>query len=177
MPIHIEQVLAKEAHWNAEVQRLRKQLAAAEEQANRFRNCADVCQEIEEAGSQQETDGPASPTAAASDTADGRPKFRRIMDMALDLLKAAGRPIPTGDLLAQMEQRGLDVGGQNHVSTLSSYLSRDKKQQVISSRLGWRLVEWGDDTPPSVHPKRQRRPRNSHQTKKAPQDQQDRTAV
>ena len=163
LPVSIEQAVAD--------------LAKVEKQASALRTYIDTARKYAEAGSKQETDGPASTTAAASDAADGRPKYRQIMDMAVDLIRAAGRPIPTGELLVQMEQRGLAVGGQGNVSTLSSCLSRDKKQQVTSSKLGWKLAEWGDDTPPSVRPKRQRQPRNSRQTKKAAQDQQGGTAT
>ena len=173
----IEQAAADLVHVDAEAQRTRNQLASFEEQASQLRRYIDLARKYAEAKAKQETVEPASPTASTSNMADGRPKFRQVMDMALDLLKAAGRPTPTGDLLAQMKQRDLDVGGQNHVSTLSSYLSRNKKQQVISSKLGWKLVEWGDDTPPTVRPKRQRRPRNSRRTNKATQDQQDGTVI
>ena len=147
--------------------------AEIKERANLLRGYLILEREFEKAKSKQQTDEQASTTAAASDTADGRPKYRRILEMAVDLIRAAGRPVPTGELLAQMEQRGLDVGGKGHVSALSSYLSRDEKQQVTSSKLGWKLVERGDDPPPSIRPKRQRRPRNSRRTKKAVQDQQD----
>ena len=177
----INQALADLAHLDARAQRVREQLAEQlaeiDEEATPLRGFVTVAHKYLNSGLEQETHVPASTTAAASDAADGRPKYRQIMDMAVDLIRAAGRPIPTGELLVQMEQRGLAVGGQGNVSTLSSCLSRDKKQQVTSSKLGWKLAEWGDDTPPSVRPKRQRQPRNSRQTKKAAQDQQGGTAT
>ena len=73
--------------------------------------------------------------------------------MAVDLIRAKGRPIPTRDLLVQMEQHGLTVKGQNPVTNLSGFLTRDKKRLVINRKLGWRLVEWGGDTPPDDRPK------------------------
>ena len=141
MPVHIEQVLAKLAHWNAEAQRLHKQLTEAEEQANRFRNYVDVHREIEEAGSKQEPDVPASTTVSVSDTADGRTLTRRVTDMAVDLIRAKGRPIRTRDLLVQMEQQGLIVGGQNRVTNLSGILTRDKKRLVVNRKL---VGDWRD---------------------------------
>ena len=177
----IDQALADLANLDAKAQRVREQLAdqlaRIDEEATQLRIFVSVLRKYVNAGLEQQTDGPAPPTAPTSDTADARPKYRRIMDMAVDLIRTAGRPVPTGELLAQMEQRGLDVGGKSHASTLSSYLSRDEKQQVTSSKLGWKLVEWGDDPPPNVRPKRQRRPRNGRQTRKAAQDQQGGTAT
>lgn len=157
LPLSIEQAVAD--------------LTKIEARASKIRAYIDMAREYAEAKPKQETDGPASTTASTSDTSNGRSKTRRAMDMAVDLIRAAGRPISTNDLLAQMERQGMILGGQKPTATLSNLLSRDKKRQVTSSKLGWKLVEWGDDPPPSVRPKRQRQPRNSQPTKKAVQDQ------
>ena len=147
-------------------------LTKLEARASKTRAYIDMAREYAEAKPKQETDGPASTTAFTSDTSNGRSKTRRAMNMVVDLIRTAGRPISTNDLLAQMEQQGMILGGQSRKATLSNLLSRDQKRVVTSSKLGWRLVEWGDDPPDPVRPKRQRRPRNSRRTKKAAQDQQ-----
>ena len=157
LPISIEQAVAD--------------LTKLEVRANKIRAYIDMAREYAEAKPKRETDEPASTTASTSDTSNGRSKTRRAMDMVVDLIRAAGRPVSTKDLLAQMEQQGMVLGGQNPAATLSNLLSRDQKRVVTTSKLGWKLVEWGDDPQPSDRPKRQRRPRNSQRTKKAAQDQ------
>ena len=144
----IEQALAELKHLDAESQHLRDQLAKNDERTSRLRIFVDVGQEFVDAGSKQGADGPATTPTSTSDASDSRTLTRRITDAVVDLIRAKGRPIRTRDLLAQIEQRGLDVGGKNPVATLSSCLSRDKKRLVNNRKLGWRLVEWGGDRPP-----------------------------
>ena len=146
--MYIEQVLADLAHLDARAQRARDQLAEIDEEATLLRAYVTVVRKYASAGSKQETNGPVSTTASTCDTADGRSKSRRITDLAVHLITAKGRPIRTRDLLPQMEQHGLPMGGQNPVATLSGFLCRDKKRLVNNRKLGWRLVEWGGDTPP-----------------------------
>ena len=182
--VSIEQAIADLAHLDAESQRFRDQRAEIdnrqaeiEEQARRLRTYVDVARKYAEVRSRQATDVPTSTTAAASDTADGRSKSRRITDLAVDLIAAKGRPIRTRDLLPWMEKHGLPMGGRSSVATLSGFLCRDKKRLVNNRKLGWRLVEWGGDTPPNDPPRRQMRTRDRQQTKKAAQGQQDGTAT
>ena len=153
LPVSTEQALAELEHLDAESQRVRNQQAKIDERIRRLRTYVAVDQEFAEARSKQETDEPASTAASTSDTSNGKTLSRRTTDMAVDLIRAKGQPIHTRDLLAQMEQHGLTVGGQDHVATLSSYLSRAKEHLVNNRRLGWRLVEWGGDTPPNGPPK------------------------
>ncbi len=173
-----EQAVAADlTRLDAENQRLRDQLAENEEEISQLRTYLVVERKYEKVRSKQETNGPAPTTVSTSDTSNGKSKTRRATDMAVDLIKAKGQPIHTRDLLPQMEQRGLTVGGRNPVATLSGYLCRDEKRLVNNRKLGWKLVEWGDDTPASVRPRRQRRYRDSRQTKKTAQDQQGGTAT
>lgn len=129
-------------------------LAKIEQQASQLRTYIDVARKYAKARSEEGTVEPTSTAASTFDTSNGRSMSRRITDMAVGLIRATGRPISTRDLLAQMEQQGLIVGGQNRAATLSNLLSRDKKRQVTSCRLGWRLVEWSGDTPPDNPPKK-----------------------
>ena len=150
-----EQALVELEHLDADSQRLRNQraeidnkLAKNDERTSLLRIYVGIGQEFVEAGSKQGMAGPASITAAASDTADGRSRSRRITDLAVDLIRAKGRPIRTRDLLPQMEKHGLPMSGRSPVATLSGFLCRDKKRLANNRRLGWRLVEWGGDKPP-----------------------------
>ena len=56
------------------------------------------------------------------------------------MVQERGRPIPTKELVDLMKARGLDVGGNNPVTTLSSYLSRAPELSADRSR-GWSLTE------------------------------------
>ena len=150
LPVSIEQALADLARVDVEAQHARSQLADFEEQARQLRTYVDVARKYAEARSSQGADGLASTTAPTSDASNGKTFYRQVTDMAVDLIRAKGRPIQTRDLLAQMEQRGLKVNGQNPVANLSGYLCRDRKRLVNNRRLGWRLVEWGGDAPPNV---------------------------
>lgn len=146
----IEEAVAALAHLDARAQHLADQQAEIEEEASQLRIYLVVERKFVDVRSKRDTDRPASIVASVSDTSDGRTFVRRATDMAVDLIRAKGRPIQTRDLLAQMEQSGLKVNGQNPVATLSGYLCRDRKRLVNNRRLGWRLVEWGGDAPPNV---------------------------
>jgi len=141
LPVSTEQALAELEHLDAESQRVRNQQAKIDERIRRLRTYVAVDQEFAEARSKQETDGPASTAASTSDTSNGKTLSRRTTDMAVDLIRAKGQPIHTRDLLAQMEQQGLIVGGRNPVANLSGYLCRDKKRLANNRSLGWKLVE------------------------------------
>ena len=154
--VFIDQAMVADlASLDAKVQHLRAHLAEAEEEASQLRTGLVLVRKYVKTRAEREADGPASTTAPASDRSNGSSKTRRATDMAIDLIRAKGQPIPTRDLLPQMEQRGLTIGGQNPVATLSGYLCRDRKRLVNGRKLGWKLVEWGDDTPTSVRPRRQ----------------------
>jgi predicted secreted protein len=165
--VSIEQAVADLAHLDAKTQRLRSQqaeidnqraeidnqLADIDEQARRLRTYVTIAREYAGARSEQGTVGPASTAAPTSDTSNGKTLSCRVTDMAVDLIRAKGQPIHTRDLLPQMTQRSLTVGGRNPVANLSGYLCRDKTRLVSNRNLGWSLVEWGGDTPPNDPPK------------------------
>ena len=148
--VSIEQAMAADlASLDAKVQHLRAHLAEAEEEASQLRTGLVLVRKYVKAKPEWEADGLASTTVPTSDRSNGSSKTRRATDMAIDLIRAKGQPIPTRDLLPQMEERGLTIGGQNPVATLSGYLCRDRKRLVSNRTLGWSLVEWGGDTPPN----------------------------
>jgi hypothetical protein len=60
--------------------------------------------------------------------------------LAIEMVRERGQPIPTRELVDMMKARGLDVGGNNQVTTLSSYLSRAPELSANRSR-GWSLTE------------------------------------
>lgn len=142
----IERALADLAQLDAEAQRVRNRLTEIDEQAGRLRIYVAVARDYEGVGSRQSSAISSATTASASDS---RTLSRRTADLAVDLIRAKGQPIHTRDLLAQMAQLGLIVRGQNPVANLSGFLSRDKAHLVNNRTLGWRLVEWGGDSPPN----------------------------
>jgi hypothetical protein len=58
--------------------------------------------------------------------------------LAVEMIQERGQPIRTKELVDLMRARGLDVGGNNTVTTLSSYLSRAPELSASRAR-GWSL--------------------------------------
>lgn len=71
----------------------------------------------------------------------------RIMRAVVDILRDAGRPIMTRDLLAPLGVIGIRLGGGDATratSHLSSVLSKHRSILRGSRRTGWSLVEWDE---------------------------------
>lgn len=66
---------------------------------------------------------------------------RIAVEGAILLLRAAGKPLHTRDLLTELASRGVVVGGANPVANLSGFLSREKQRLVNSRTYGWSLRE------------------------------------
>jgi hypothetical protein len=64
----------------------------------------------------------------------------KAIRLAVEMIRERSQPIPTRELVDMMRARGLDVGGGNPVTTLSSYLSRAPELSANRSR-GWSLTE------------------------------------
>lgn len=60
----------------------------------------------------------------------------------VSILRDAGKPIRTRDLLPMLEARGINIGGENPVTNLSGFLSRSPELEA-NRALGWHLVDWG----------------------------------
>lgn len=138
----IERALADLAQLDAEAQRARNRLAEIDEQAGRLRTYVAVAREYERVETGQTA--PTSPLITTP-TPDGPGEgtlSRRTADIAVELIDAKGQPIHTRDLLAQIAERGVTVGGQNPVANLSGFLSRDKERLVNSRTYGWSLRKW-----------------------------------
>ena len=138
----VERALADLMQLDAEAQRVRNRLSEIDEHASRLRTYVAVAREYErmEAGHTMST---SPPTLTPTTEAPGeRTLSRRTADIAVELLRAKGQPIHTRDLLPQIAERGVTVGGQNPVANLSGFLSRDKGRLVNSRTYGWSLREW-----------------------------------
>ena len=70
--------------------------------------------------------------------------------LAIEMVRERGQPIPTRELVDMMKDRGLDVGGNNPITTLSSYLSRAPELSADRSR-GWSLTELPADDIKNAH--------------------------
>lgn len=68
--------------------------------------------------------------------------------VAAEIIRAAGRPIPTREMLEALRNRGIDVGGKDPASTLSARLSRSRTLENVRPH-GWRVKELADDENPA----------------------------
>jgi hypothetical protein len=64
----------------------------------------------------------------------------RVIDAALRIL-ADGRPRHTSELLAEFEAKGIEVGGNNKLATVSSILSREGNSFKANRSRGWTLTK------------------------------------
>ena len=96
------------------------------------------------------TDGPgenSTPTSNAQARLDATRRKSRVAasggalqeteELALQVIRELGRPIPTRELLVELASRGLTVGGKDAASTLSARLSRAPKLENVRPE-GWR---------------------------------------
>jgi hypothetical protein len=67
---------------------------------------------------------------------------------AIEVIKAAGRAIPTREMLEALRARGVEVGGKDPASTLSARLSRASALENVRP-YGWRLKKLADDNSPT----------------------------
>lgn len=65
---------------------------------------------------------------------------------AVEILTRVGRPIPTRELHDLLTEFGIEIGGQDPISTLSARLSRAPKLLNIRSKGWWIRGESGGDT-------------------------------
>lgn len=70
----------------------------------------------------------------------------------INYLREVKHPVKTKDLLTMLQDRGIEVGGQNPVTNLSAMLSRSEGLQADRS-VGWSLCEASqkdDEEPPEL---------------------------
>lgn len=71
---------------------------------------------------------------------ENRGKMFETEDAAVAIIRAAGRPVPTREMLELLAARGIAVGGQDEASTLSARLSRSPR--LVNVRpYGWNVRE------------------------------------
>ncbi len=58
--------------------------------------------------------------------------------VAGDIIKEAGKPVLSGDMLAQLQERGVEIGGKDPASTLAARLSRATTIEFVRGQ-GWAL--------------------------------------
>lgn len=68
-------------------------------------------------------------------------------DGVIAILTEVGEPLNTRDLIEPLRQKGVEVGGQDPVSTLSARLSRAPRLHNIRGK-GWWMREATDDASP-----------------------------
>lgn len=77
---------------------------------------------------------------AGSHSVENRGRIAETEEAARAIIVELGRPVPTREMLEQLEARGVIVGGQDPSATLSARLSR--APSIIGERgSGWRLRE------------------------------------
>lgn len=70
----------------------------------------------------------------------GRGRLHETETAAVEVIHAAGRPVPTPEMLIELAKRGVEVGGKDPSSTLSARLSRAESIENVRP-YGWRLRE------------------------------------
>lgn len=94
----------------------------------------------------QTTARASAPATKPSGTIRERPQSTRggalaaTEKVAIDALRAAGKPLQTRDLLVALEAAGVEVGGKDPASTLSARLSRADGLENVRP-YGWRIRE------------------------------------
>jgi len=58
---------------------------------------------------------------------------------AIEIILAAGRPVPTHEMMEKLTERGIQIGGQHPGSTLSARLSRSRRLRNCRPQ-GWLVV-------------------------------------
>ncbi|HEX8667209.1 MAG TPA: hypothetical protein VF727_02425 [Allosphingosinicella sp.] len=74
-------------------------------------------------------------------------RARALGDAAVEAIKAAGRPLPIGDLLDVVLAAGFTLGGADQKSNLAGYLSRDPRVVSLGRNVGWTIVETEEAAP------------------------------
>lgn len=142
----VEKATVELARVRREVSRLREQLAQAQALETKIANYIEIAQRYEEAlgdashlthkkeASQGPAEKPKMPTSGTSYDA---------VRATISILREAGKPVRTRDLVPILAEKGINIGGENPVTNLSGFLSRSP--DLIANRaLGWHLAEWND---------------------------------
>ena len=80
---------------------------------------------------------PLPPLPTLSVATEGKTQKEKITDFCAELL-AVGFPMKTSELLQELQQAGIEVGGANKLLTVSALLSKDDRF-VPSRKEGWSL--------------------------------------
>lgn len=141
----IERASADLTRLEGELRRLRDRVAEMDAQASRLRTYLAVAREYERAEGHPFLSLDARHAAFAPETAPRHGRTAGISHAAvegtIELLRAAGKPLHTRDLLTELAARGVVVGGANPVANLSGFLSREKQRLANSRTYGWSLRE------------------------------------
>lgn len=65
----------------------------------------------------------------------------QMVDVAISVIREAGKPVPIGDLLDAVLAAGFTLGGADQKSNLAGYLSRDPRVASRGRNVGWDIIE------------------------------------
>ena len=100
------------------------------------------------------------PERQGASSASGR--ITETERVAAEIIKEAGRPVTTRDLLVELERRGVEVGGKHPFSTLSARLTR--APTLTGTRgVGWSLKTEARQTNETAGPSQGEEPAASAQ--------------
>lgn len=118
--------------------RAREALAKAEAEASDLKAFIRTYQRyVEEPTASRDTEH----SANARPIAKTGSRARELVDAAIEAIKAAGKPLPIGDLLDAVLAEGHVVGGTDQKSNLAGYLSRDPRIVSRGRSVGWDILE------------------------------------
>jgi hypothetical protein len=120
-----------------EFERARVRYVELQQRITKIQNYIDVAREFESTGVDSPRENPSERRSRIPQGGIGAQAIR----LAVEMVQERGKPIPTKELVDLMKARGLDVGGNNPITTLSSYLSRAPELSADRSR-GWSLTGW-----------------------------------
>jgi hypothetical protein len=124
-------------HLQSEYSRLQSQLDEVRQRIVKIQNYIEMAREFETTTSTPHpTESPEIRSRVPKGGIGGQ-----ASRLAIEMVRERRQPIPTRELVEMLKVRGVDVGGGNPVTTLSSYLSRVPELSADRSR-GWSLKEW-----------------------------------
>jgi hypothetical protein len=131
---------AERSRLQGEIERLQSQLTALQHRIVKVEHYIEMVREYESVASPLGGNSPDSAESSRTRAPKGGVGGSAARH-AVAIIRERGRPIPTRDLVELLKERGVNLGGNNQITTLSSYLSRTPELKADRSQ-GWSLKEW-----------------------------------
>jgi hypothetical protein len=136
-PMSISRAESDLAQAKMEMQRLERDLKAAQERAIKIQHYLEMAR-LYDMG-----------TTVSADRSPGKRRQRSgksaiYTRAAIETLRRAGHPMKTRALVRALSDQGIEIGGKDPVITLSGSLSRSGELEMPDRAAGWVLKEWAE---------------------------------